>query len=57
MRTAVRSGPFKSTEGLCLLPSEDVCQRFPDLYPHTVSFAHFLNIFHLDRQDVLYEVT
>lgn len=48
IRTAMRSGSFKSTKrrrGLCLFPSEDVCQRSPDLYPHTVSFAHFLNIF------------
>lgn len=42
--------------GLCLFPWEDVCQRFPDLYPHTVSSAHFLNIFHSDRQDILYEL-
>lgn len=48
IRRAMRSGSFKSTKrhrGLCLFPSEDVCQRSPDLYPHTVSFAHFLNIF------------
>lgn len=55
--TVKRWGPFKSggrRRGLCLLPSEDVCQRFPDLYPHTAAPAHFLSIFHSDRQDMLY---
>lgn len=44
VRTAMRSGSFKSI-CLCLFPSEDVCQRFLDLYPHAVSFAHFLSVF------------